>query len=280
MSDKNTKLDNRDTLKSYFKNGKRPSEENFESLIDSTINKLEDGISKEPKNGLVLAPEGENNRRTLSFVNKIGSEHPDWSISLVKGDPSGLGIVKPTADDDDDITKLFFSDNGHIGVHTNQPVTPLDVNGVLGTKSRMGTYRAGVLPADGQWRDVTEPLSGCKAFEVIAQAGGEAGEGKYALLHATALATHGQRINRIRRTQAFFGWFWWNRLAIRWKREKSPSQESAGESPKSNYNYVYKLQLKTRSNYGKATYIKYHITTLWDNEISELIPVPSNEQNE
>ena len=64
MSTKKTKLDNRETLKNYFKNGARPSEENFGSLIDSMINKADDGISKNLTDGLLLAPEGEDSNRT------------------------------------------------------------------------------------------------------------------------------------------------------------------------------------------------------------------------
>ncbi len=268
---KKIKLENRDTLKGYFRNGSRPNEENFESLIDSTINKLEDGISKDLDNGLLLAPVGETSDRTISFVNRIGSEHPDWSISLQKGDSSGLAIVKPTGDDEKDEIKMFFHDNGNIGINTENPKTHLDVHGVMGIQSRVGTYKIGTVPANGKWQNVTEDLYGCHAFEVIAQAGGEEGEGKYALLHATALATHGQLVNRIRRTQAFFGWWYWNKLAIRWKREKITVSDLKNEDNRSKYNYKYRLQLKTRSNYGKDIYIKYHITKLWDNEVMSLI---------
>ena len=270
---KKTKLENRDTLKGYFRNGSRPNEENFESLIDSTINKLEDGISKDLDNGLLLAPGRENSDRTISFVNRIGSEHPDWSISLIKADSSGLAVVRPTGEDEDDDIRMFFDENGNVGINTSQPKTKLDVQGVMGIQSRMGTYRAGTVPADGDWKNVTDDLYGCNAFEVIAQVGGEKGEGKYALLHATALATHGQRVNRIRRTtQAFFGWWWWNKLTIRWKRfELNKEEQEKNEKLGVNYNYKYRLQLKTRSNYGKDVQIKYHITKLWDNEIMSVI---------
>jgi hypothetical protein len=254
MSTKKTKLDNRETLKNYFKNGTRPSEENFGSLIDSMINKADDGISKNLTDGLLLAPDGESSSRTLSFVNKIGEERPAWSIELSKGDAPGLGIMQPTSNSpEEDETRMFFHKNGKIGIHTNAPKTDLDVNGILGIQSRVGTYKMDSVTADGVWHTIIDGLDGCNGFEVMAQVGLEK-TGKHALLHATALATFGQFKNRIRRTQASFGWWWWNKLAIRW----TGSQDN------------YKLQLKTRSNYGKDVKIKFYITQLWGNDIMSL----------
>jgi len=255
MSTKKIKLHNRETLKNWFKNGTRPSEDNFGSLIDSTINKADDGISKNLEDGLLLAPEGESSDRTLSFVNKIGAEHPDWSVSLMKGEAPGLGIVQPSREAGvDDETKMFFHENGNIGIHTNQPQTQFDVQGVLGLQSRIGTYKLGNVPADGRWHTVLDQLDGSNGFEVMAHVGLEK-TGKHALLHATALASFGQFKNRIRRTQAWYGWLWWNRLAIRWRGDQNN----------------YRLELKTRSGYGNDVSIKYHISKLWDNEIMSLI---------
>jgi hypothetical protein len=255
MSTKKTKLDNRETLKNYFKNGKRPSEENFESLIDSMINKTDDGISKNLDDGLLLAPEGVNSKRTLSFIDKIGGEHPKWSIDLVKGDVSGLGIVQPNSDvNNKDSTRMFFHENGKVGIHTTNPKTDLEVNGILGVHSQIGTYKVGTIPADGKWHPILNTLDGVNAFDIMAQVSLEK-TGKHALLHATALSTFGQFKNRIRRTQVSYGWWWWNRLAIRW----SGSQKN------------YKLELKTRSNYGNGVKIKYAITQLWGNDIMSLI---------
>jgi len=251
---KKTKLDNRETLKNYFKNGTRPTEENFGSLIDSMINKADDGISKNLDDGLILAPEGESSNRTLSFFNKIGAEHPNWSIELMQGEGAGLGIAQPTGSEDEpDQIRMFFNQHGKIGVHTTQPETDFEVNGILGVKSRVGTYKLSTVPADGKWRPILKNLSGVNGYEVVAQASLEH-SGKHALLHATALSTFGQFKNRIRRTQSWWGLFWWNRLAIRWR----GSQDN------------YRLEIKTRSSYGKDVQIKYHITQLWGNEIKAL----------
>jgi len=252
MSKRKSKLDNRPTLKNYFKNGTRPSEENFGSLIDSMINKVDDGISKNPNDGLLLAPEYEKSERALSFINRIGGEYPNWSVSLVQGEDPGLGIVQPKSKDNTkDETRLFFHKNGNIGVHNTSPKTDLEVDGILGMQSRVGTYKLATVVADGKWHTILDNQEGSNAYEVVAHVG-KKGTGRHALLHATALSVFGQ--NRIRRTQTWFGWWWWDRLAIRWK----GSQKG------------YKLQLKTRSDYGKSIEIKYYITCLWNNDIMSL----------
>lgn len=254
MNNEKTKLINRETLSGYFKNGARPTGNQFKSLIDSMINKVDDGISKNSEDGLLLAPEYSVSKRALSFTNKIGTGHSKWGVTLEQGGDSGLGIVQSSknADGDDD-TKLFFHDNGSIGVHTNTPRTDLEVKGVLGMHSRIGTYKLGTVPADGNWHTILDLLDGSNAFEIMAHVG-KGKTGRHALLHATALSTFGQFKNRISSTQAWYGWWWWNRLAIRW----------TGDQKK------YKLQLKTRSNYGDDINIKFYITRLWSNEIMSL----------
>ena len=80
------KLYNRESLYQYFKNGQRPSENHFHDLINSTINKLEDGISKDFKNGLQLAPQNnneENGEKLISFYAQLDGSDPLWSISLI-----------------------------------------------------------------------------------------------------------------------------------------------------------------------------------------------------
>ena len=49
----------RNTLKNYFKKGRLPSSVHFADLIDSMVNKIDDGFNKQPDTGLELAPEGE-----------------------------------------------------------------------------------------------------------------------------------------------------------------------------------------------------------------------------
>ena len=63
-------IQNRKSLKGYFKKGQLPTEGHFHDLIDSSINKVDDGMSKTMEDGLMLAPIGES-RKLISFFNLI-----------------------------------------------------------------------------------------------------------------------------------------------------------------------------------------------------------------
>jgi len=247
----NEKPLNRDTLKSIFSNGSRPDANNFASLIDSMINKVDDGISKNLENGLILSPEGKESDRLVSFYEKIQDNLPRWSIELSQQQGQGLGIIEPISDEESP-TRLFFQKGGNVGVNTTSPNTTLEVNGILGTSSRVGTYKMATIPADGHWHDIVTGLDGCNAFEIVAQVGKEK-KGKYALLQANALSTFGRSRSKIRTVQAHYGW-WWNKLSLRWR----------GST------FDYSLQLRTRSNYGADEHIKFYVTKLWDNDIMAL----------
>lgn len=246
----------REDLKGLFANGRRPTGENFESLIDSMVNKVDDRISKNLEDGLMLAPEGEKYSRLLSFYDDINKSSPRWSIEMPTDGNGGLAFAEPESQTESN-TIMYFQKGGNIGIGTEEPKTDLDVQGILGTSARIGTHKMGTVPADGKWHPILEDLDGCVAFEVIAMVGGKEKTGKYALLHATALSTFGNSRNRIRRTQAHYGW-WWHKLSLKWE----------GSTNK------YSLKLRTRSDYGSnggSKYeIKYCITRLWDNDILSL----------
>lgn len=252
-------LKNRDDLKKNFSEGSRPTAGHFSDLIDSTVNKIEDGFSKSPDNGLMLAPEGDGANRLMSFYKDISDDFPAWVIGLnPQPDVNGLTISQPdTTGRKADDSKMFFDKNGNIGMHTLQPAHDLHVNGVAGMSERRGTFsEENAVPANGQWHTILSGLTGCQAFEVMAHASKEK-HGKHALLHATALNTFGKR--RIRRTQAHYG-FWWNRIAIRWR----------GSA------YNYSLQVKTWTDYGEKVMINYCITRLWESNVAEQpAPVPT-----
>jgi hypothetical protein len=244
---------NRKSLKSLFKDGERPNASNFESLIDSMINKADDGISINFTDGLTLTPEGKNalgqkSDRVLSFKENSLKNLPDWGIEL---DDKGLSFIEPISEKETQ-THLFFQKGGNIGVGTITPQSSFEVNGILGTTSRVGTYKLDTIPADGNWYDIITNLDGYNAFEIVAQVGIK-GSGKHALLHAHALSTYGRSRNRIRKTQAHYGW-WWNKLSLRW----------TGST------HNYRLQMRSRTNYGASHKIKYYVTKLWDSEIMSL----------
>lgn len=246
-----SKLLNRQSLKTLFSAGARPKESNFSSLIDSMVNKIDDGIAKNIKDGLILAPQGKESDRVLSLYENVEDELPQWSVELNQEEDSGLAIVAPVSDEE---TKnvLYLQKTGEVGVGTKKPRTTLEVDGILGVSSQVGTYKLDTVPADGEWHDIITDLDGCVAFEIIAQVGKEK-TGKYALLHAHAVSTFGRSRHKIRKTQAHYGWFW-NKIAIRF----------TGST------YNYKLQLKTRSNYGSGQQINFHVSKLWDTTMMEL----------
>ncbi|KAA1247756.1 hypothetical protein [Aquimarina sp. RZ0] len=245
------KLLNRQSLKALFSAGARPKESNFSSLIDSMINKIDDGISKNTEDGLVLAPQGKESDKVISFYENVEDELPHWSIELNQEDDKGLSIVSPVSDKE--VTQVMhLQKTGAIGIGTSKPRTALEVDGILGTTARVGTYILDTVPADGEWHDIITGLDGCVAFEIVAQVGKEK-TGKYALLHAHAISTFGKSHHKIRKTQAHYGWFW-NKIAIRF----------TGST------YNYKLQLKTRSNYGSGKKINFHVSKMWDTKIMEL----------
>lgn len=240
---------NRESLKAIFSNGNRPDANSFGSLIDSMMNKVEDGISKSDEDGLILAPELSESDRLISFFSKIEDEVPAWSIELAQDGVEGLGIVENISLKEKK-DRLFFRKNGNVGIGTNSPITNLEVKGITGIESRIGTYKIGTVAADGKWHDILTNLNDCNAFEIVARAGGQKRAGKYALLHALALTTYGNSRNRIRCTQAHYGW-WWHKIALRW----------TGST------FNYRLQMRTRTNYGAGYNINYHITKLWDDSM-------------
>ncbi|WP_408042715.1 hypothetical protein [Tenacibaculum litopenaei] len=245
------KLLNRQSLKVLFTAGARPKESNFFSLIDSMVNKVDDGISKTEEDGLILSPEGKESDRVISVYQNVEDELPQWSVSLQQKEDRSLSIEAPVTKNDQK-TVMSFQKSGEVGIGTQKPRTTLEVAGVLGAETRVGTYKIGQVKADGEWHSIVTDLDGCMAFEIMAQVGKKK-TGRYALMHAHALSTFGKSHHKIRKTQAHYGWFW-NKIDIRF----------TGST------YNYKLQLRTRSNYGPGHMINYHITKLWDANMDAL----------
>lgn len=251
---------NRESLKSLFTKGKFPSENHFAHLIDSSVNKVEDGFGKSPEDGLQLSPQGKRTQ-LISVYETLDRPHPDWQINLEKeGGEKGLSFDQVTINEENEVTtesRLFLGENGNVGVHTSKPWAPFEVNGTAGFKTRVGTYRYGYVPGDGQWNKILCGLTGVQAFEVVARIDGIKNRGKYAITHAIALSAFGGKLSRkrIKQTRAYYGWYW-NRIELRW----------TGDI------YDYNLEVRTNQPYGNDEYgnlipIKYHITKLWDDQL-------------
>jgi hypothetical protein len=246
----NNKVLGREDLKKHFRNGQVPTEYDFAFLIDSMINKQDDGFRKENDNGFVISTTG-NSKKLITFLKNVNDLDPFFAIEKDEQGTSSMRF-NPVIDDADetaDEKSFFFGVEGKLGVgKRSEENLKLDVNGFAGSKGRIGTYASGDVPADGKWHTILEGLDNCSAFEVIARTG-KKGTGKFAIMHAFALSAFGNSRSRIRKTSAHYGFFW-NKLNLRFR----------GST------HNYSLQLRTNTNYGSNIDIFYKITNLWDDE--------------
>ena len=244
---------NRSTLKRYFREGALPTEDQFGDLIDSSLNTIDEGFDKTPENGFEISLIGDH-ERLISFFKTTAARDAVWSIDYDK-ERDRLLIRKPGVGPDVQPAMTFGGD-GRIGVNKNNPAYALDVGGVVAAQGRIGANQNNqkTVPADGAWHNVTGPLAGCQALEVMAGVGSR-GTGRYALMNAIAINAFNPRgrlfnfLNlkkRIKYHQSYYlarG----NRIKLRWSGE--------GED--------YYLQMKTNCDYGGNVRIRYFITKLW-----------------
>ena len=279
-------ISDREQLKSFFKKGSLPDESAFEKLIVSTFNKADDKLDIN-EDGLMIYPSDNGKDKLLSFFEDKDDPQAQWAMFISKKENGGLFIRRVDESDFSDILKqenklpppAFFiqKNTENIGLGTSSPTHKLDVNGVVASEGRAGNYREGELAADGNWHNVfnSKGLSGCNAFEITAFVQGEAGEGKYALLHAVAVSTFGNSKPKISKTAAHYG-KWWNKISIRWESRPSKIDEESGDKKKLPWwkkitqiwepgdPLKYNLQLKTKSNYGDGKKIFFKVSVLWD----------------
>lgn len=259
----NNKNHGRVELKNLFKNGNIPSENDFNFLIDSTINKQDDGFSKNVEEGFVIAATN-TSEKLITFYNNPDEMDPSFSIDVInKG--AALKISPFTQDNNKDIkeentahndnTGFFFHKEGKLGIgKLTDKNYVLDVNGFAASKGRIGTFKCGSVPADGKWHAVIKDLDNCQAFELIARTG-LVQTGLFAILHAIALSAFGGKSkSKITKTSACYG-FYWNKISVKW----------------TGTTHNYSLMLRTNRNYGKDANGKdvsifYNITKLWDDE--------------
>jgi hypothetical protein len=250
---------NRETLRSYFGDGMRPSRDHFADLVDSMLNMTDEGFRKTPDHGLEIStPIGHDG--LLSFYRDQNPKQALWSVSY--GGTSDQLLVRRTAvnEQEESAALLTLDPGGHVGINHGAPQHALDVGGTACMEGRIGRRPDSTttpLPADGQWHDLTEVLTGCQAFEVMAGVG-NVGTGHFALLHAFALNTFNPRPGllewlvprkRIRSHQAHYGRLL-DRLQLRWN-----GSSGRGAS--------YRLQIRTRSDYGAQIHIQCYLTRLW-----------------
>jgi len=247
---------NRSTLKRYFRKGALPSEDHFDDLIDSTLNTIDEGFDKTPENGFEVSLVGDH-QRLISFFKSGAVKDAVWTIDY-DGAHDRLLIRKPDAEAES-TPAMTFSGDGPVGVNNINPTHTLDVGGVVAAQGRLGANpdKQKTVVADGEWHNISRPLRGCHAIEVMAGVGSK-GTGRYALMHAVAINTFNPRgwlfnfLNlkkRIKYQQAYYlarG----NRIKLRWSQQ--------GEQ--------YYLQMRTVCAYGDDVKIRYYLTSLWFDE--------------
>lgn len=253
MAEKSNNLRTREQLEDLFKDGDIPQEADFKSLIDSMINQLDDGFSKDDENGFEIKLTNQDYNKFISFFND--TNNPNIFFSVEKDEESSTIILRPGTPNKEgkanDGNSFFFGKDGKMGIGKKaEPHLKLEVDGFTGMKGRIGTYATGQVEADGNWWPIIHNLDNCNGFEVIARAG-VLGTGKFAMLHAIALATFGRSKGCIRKTSSYYGFFW-NKLNLRWK---------------ANDTHDYSLQIRSNSHYGNGAKISYKITQLWDDKL-------------
>ncbi len=243
-------MKDRNTLKHYFKKGDIPSEAEFEHLIDSGINKIDDGFSKTRDHGLMISGVG-GSENLISFYEEIQDEDAQWVISInkedtISGEKNDLEIRNPESE----IPLLTFNKEGRMGINEPMPKTELDVNGWISSKGRLGSYAGGsTIPADGSWYAITPALNHCQAFEIVARTGIK-DSGMHAIMHAVAVSAYGNSSSSIRKTRGCYNFWKPVRLQLRW----------TGST------YAFQLEMRCKQNLGRDVQIKYFITQLWSDE--------------
>ena len=245
---------NRETLKNYFKKGSLPSEKEFANLIDSMLNTIDDGFEKTEDEGLKISALG-NSDTLAGFYRDIEQKSAIWSMEFKA--PEDRLLFKGRQG-----TVLSLGHDGRVGINTDTPAAELDVSGTLASRGRMGTFEGkhknGRVPADGKAHTILEGLDGCRAFEIMAGAGGGNKSGQYALTHAVAMSTFNDKTD-IDLRQAWYG-SRCNRIKLWWEGKQQN----------------YRLKIKTCCCYGEGAAIRYHITDLWfDPYMKECVLPPS-----
>lgn len=236
---------NRKTLKESFRQGRKPTQQDFENLIDSTINILDDGLSKQADTGIGLAPL-QGNETVMSVYREPGDSKALWEIA-VDNQTGNLKIGKCSESGITPLLTLRTDGDVELGEENGQVHFSNQVN----MSARKGSFQEwSNVPANGRWHDITPELEGCWALEVVAGAG-RRHTGKHALLVATAIHCFGKK-PRIRATQSYYGSYG-NKLKLRWVRN----------------GFKCKLQVRSFFGYGDDIQINYHITRLWDREYNE-----------
>lgn len=269
----------RDSLKSNFKAGSLPTEDDFSHLIDSMLHMEDEGFSKSPEYGLKISS-APNQGALLTFFRKEEGDRPLWSLQHAKtGDRLNIhtwdgGEWKPP-------TVTLDRQNGFVGIGEPNPKCSLDVNGFVGSTGRIGTYPLATKPEklqpDGEWHVIAKVANrSCVAFEVVACAQGGTDEVPHlSMVHAYAVNAGNpclgglwawldgfkwvdgwidrtfNRKKHIRTTESRFGQRC-DRIELSWR----PETDEHGRP-------CYALAIRTRCYFGENAELAVRLTQLW-----------------
>ncbi|MCB9233191.1 MAG: hypothetical protein H6581_16160 [Bacteroidia bacterium] len=259
-------MEGREQLKKKFKVA-NIGYESYRALIESTLNKKDDGIEKNTEDGLKLWVEG-GSSKLLSFFGDKTSHKAEWYIRLNPENLKGLDISK-----DGMLGRTFFikvDDEGidderekevKVGIGTSHPQTTLDVNGTISMEARVGSFKMGKIPADRKWHtilDEADGLSDCQAYEIFSHINDDDTR-RYSLTYAVVLISKGSGGVTIKATSRYFWGKFLNK--IKFRRAKEYGREV--------------IQIKSRDHwFARAESTKniyFRVTKLWDKDFENEI---------
>jgi len=243
----------RSMLKEQFEQGKMPTQEDFSDLIESMLNMLDEGFEKSPEAGFKVAQLRDG--KLFSFYKDINIGSALWSLSLDKAtnslnfqDAKNRSLLTLSSSTDAEGIQRTS-----VGIRQSDPQYELDVAGTVASHARVGRSGEMAVPADSNWYDITDYMTGCQAWEVMAGVGAKDSDGRYALMHAFALNAFNAN-GHITYHQSHFG-NKCSRIELRWVGDTK-------DRP-----FEFKLQMRVGCSYGDDVWIKYHMTQLWQDTL-------------
>ena len=243
----------RSMLKERFAQGKMPTEVDFGDLIESMLNMLDEGFEKTPEAGFKVAQVHDG--KLLSFYKDISTGGMLWSVALDKA----TNYLNFHDERNQPLLTLASETSGDgihraaVGIRQDNPQYELDVAGTIAAHARVGRRGALAVPADGNWYDATDYMTGCQAWEVMAGVGAKDSNGRYALMHAFAINAFTKN-DSITYHQSHFG-NKCSRIELRWF--NNPDDKV----------FEFKLQMRVGCTYGEDVWIQYHMTQLWQDTL-------------
>ncbi|MDD3038139.1 hypothetical protein [Bacteroides sp.] len=242
---------NRNTLKSYFRSGNNPNESQFEDLIDSVPNLVDDGMERTEKDGLMLSPAMLTGKIISVYpvhgVEKAESGMPCWTFVVDR--EKAFHLMNEQGE-----TVWSVSQKNELKVHDCLKKNP-ENPGAPNIKADTSDNGFQEILADSCWYnlpivfDSSEKGPACKLCQITA--GYRTGKDKYRMVTVTTTYCKGGKRN-ISPSQRCCG-FWKNPIRFRWRTEKgSLYLQIKGKKKKKGESKLH-FQIRELWNYVDAT---------------------------